>query len=149
MDPPCFVPYQPRPIQFHGLRDVHGQWLKLYSIRYGAEAIRWQVFEGGLNLAFAEVPEPDLARGRPGLGFVIAHQGRTGDYTVLGWWDSENELPLRVFVRDGAGWRPAQGGESVCVWDLEVIWHERQAYVTTLLAGGSPDAYLATALTRE
>lgn len=146
MNAPCYVPYQPRPIQFHEPRDVHGQRLELYSIRYGQDPIRWDVFEPGLTKAYADVPAPDVACGRPGLGFVIAHQGRTGDYIILGWWDSENELPLRVFVRDQSGWRTARSSESVCVWDLEVIWHERQAYVATLLAGGSPDAYLASVM---
>jgi hypothetical protein len=44
------------------------------------------------------------------------------------------------------GWRPAAGGESFCVWDLRVIWWEREAYVTTVLAGrpGGVEAYVAT-----
>ena len=82
---------------------------------------------------------------RPGVGFAISHQGNGADYAVLGWWDNENELPLRVVVRpqtpDGS-WRPARDGESVCVWDLEVIWFERQSYVQTLLNGGTVEDYL-------
>jgi hypothetical protein len=61
---------------------------------------------------------------------------------VLGWWDRDNELPLRVFVRDtadGEGWRAARGSESVCVWDLQVIWAEREAYVATVM-GADADA---------
>lgn len=105
------------------------------------------VFEPCLRVAERELPEPDEGRGRAGLGFLIAHQGRTGDYVVLGWWDNENELPLRVWVRRGPaqGWRPAEGGESICVWDLEVIWAERQAWVDAMLSpsGPSPADYLA------
>jgi hypothetical protein len=76
---------------------------------------------------------------------------------VLAWWDNENELPLRVFVRELEGdsqWRAARGVESFCVWDLQVIAFERDAYVATLLAG-SPDvagatrAYLGAALVRD
>ena len=37
-------------------------------------------------------------------------------------------------------YRPAQGDESVCVWDLEVIARERAAYVDTWLAGAAPAA---------
>jgi hypothetical protein len=50
-----------------------------------------------------------------------------------------------VFVRQqspGATWRPARESESVCVWDLEVIWLERQAYVQTVLGGGDVEGYL-------
>ncbi len=140
-------PYAPRRIRFGGLREV-GSWrLKLYSIVYGDNPMAWAELEPGLLLAEEELPEPDASQGRPGLGFLIAHQGRTGDYVVLGWWDHENELPLRVWVRRSRedSWRPAQGGESVCVWDLEVIAAERQAWVDTMLSSTGPSAadYLA------
>ena len=33
-----------------------------------------------------------------------------------------------------------------CVWDLEILWHERNAYVRTILSpeGASPEAYLSS-----
>jgi hypothetical protein len=134
-------PYRPRKIRFHGVEPVAGFRLKLYSISMDGTPIAWPPFSDGLRLALAALPRPAVAPDRPGLGFVIAHRGR-GDYAVLAWWDRENELPLRVFVRPqgaGARWRPAREGESVCVWDLEVIAHERDAYVETLLASGVRD----------
>ena len=42
---------------------------------------------------------------------------------------------MRVVVRHGDDWRRAGPSESFCVWDLEVIAHERDAYVETVLAG--------------
>ncbi len=53
-------------------------------------------------------------------------------------------MPIRVWVRDGDSWRAAANGESVCVWDLRVLWWEREAYVATMLAGRSDgrEAYL-------
>jgi hypothetical protein len=80
-----------------------------------------------------------------GLAFTILHQGASSDFFILCWWDGQIELPTRVHVRGPQGWRPAVGGESFCVWDLRVIWWEREAYVNTVLAG-RPDAvgaYLA------
>ena len=90
-------------------------------------------FEGAIPLVCDELPDPAVEPHRPGIAVLILHQGRTGDYAVLGWWDNENELPLRVFVREGDGWRPARGGESICVWDMEVLWAERNDYVTRVL----------------
>jgi hypothetical protein len=125
--------------------------IKLYSIVHDGAPPDWPVFEPGIALAFETLPAPAKAPGRPGLAFLIAHTGRDIWYTVLCWWDRENELPIRVWVAepDSSGtprWREARGGESVCVWDLDVIWHERQAYVDTLLAGGNeadaPAAYI-------
>lgn len=92
-------------------------------------------FEPGLTLALDALPEPAQTPSRPGLGFCVLHAGRGADYAVLGWWDRENELPVRIFVRphDESAWRPSRGGESFCVWDLQVVAFERDAYVQTLL----------------
>jgi hypothetical protein len=148
------TPYAPRPIRPLGVR-THAGWLvKAYGITFGAAALDPARFVGGEALALAALPDPPRTDGRPGVGFLILHQGRTGDYAVLGWWDNENELPLRVFVRppDG-GWRPARGGESACVWDLQVIAFERDAYVATVLAADAPAdpvaAYLGRSLAVE
>ena len=142
---PAFRPYTPRPVRFGAVAEPAGYRLKQYAIVY-AGPFKDGDFADGLRLAFAELPTPAVTDERPGVGFVIAHQGNGVDYVVLGWWDRENELPLKVFVRpqtpDGQ-WRPARGAESVCVWDLEVIWFERQAYVETVLGGGDAEAYLA------
>lgn len=141
-------PYAPRAIAFHGLREHAGYRLKLYSVRHGERPLDWQQFERGFPLVLAALPSPAVTAERPGVGLLLAHQGRGADYAVLGWWDLENELPLRVAVRlDGetGGWRPARN-ESICVWDLEILAFERDAYVATLLGGGAADDYLARRL---
>jgi hypothetical protein len=136
--------YEPRPLTPLGVVELHGFRLKAYSIVYGDAPFHRERFDAGLRLAERELPAPALTAGRPGVGFVVLHQSRTGPYLALGWWDNENELPVRVFLEDAAGWRVAAGGESFCVWDLRVVWHEREAYVRTML-GGEADkgAYLA------
>jgi len=140
-----FARYAPRPISFHGLERTGGHALKVYSIQYGDTPFDRVRFTGAWALVTESLPTADIEIGRPGVGFVILHQGATGDYFVLCWWDNENELPTRVFVRGDDGWRPARGGESFCVWDLRVIWSEREAYVATALAGheGGIEEYLA------
>ncbi len=102
----------------------------------------WNSFAPGISRAEASLPRPAVTPARPGTGFLIAHQGRTANYLILGWWDQENELPLRVFVsrdRRPEGWRDAEGSESICVWDLEILWAERQAYIATVLAASGSD----------
>jgi PhnB protein len=133
-------PYSPRPIEWMGSAS-HGDWrIKQYSIVWGGGGLDERRFAGGLPLALAALPDPAVTLRRPGVAVLIRHQGRTADYLVLTWWDNENELPLRVFVRDGDrdDWRSAAEHESFCVWDLEVLWAERNAYVQTML-GGTPD----------
>lgn len=140
--------YRPRTVRFHQVLGLDGWRLKLYSISFDGSKVDWADFDRGLALVRSALPEPDVEAGRPGVGFVIAHHGEGIDYTVVCWWDRENELPTKVFARAGAdrqGWRPASGGESFCVWDLEVMWAEREAYLDTHLMGEPPDTagYLA------
>ena len=140
-------PFTSREIRFAGVRD-HGAWsLKLYSVRHDGTPVDWPGFEWAIETALAALPDIEPAEGRPGLGLLVAHQGRTGDYLVLGWWNHENELPIEIWVRRRGGpWRPAERGESFCVWDLEVLWAEREAWVQTMLgeAGeGGREAYLS------
>jgi len=137
-------PYSPRPIRCHGVRTLGGYRFKDYSVLFGAGPVDWLDFARGFELVLETLPRPARGRGRPGVGFRIAHQGATGRYAVVAWWANENELPIRLAVRrDAGGWRLGRDEESVCVWDLEVIGFERDAYVETLLAGESADDYLA------
>jgi len=140
-------PFRPRPVRFHGLLTLRGTTCKLYSITHHGGQPGWERFVAGLSEAASALPEgPDAKAGRPGLGVVIVHAGAGVDYVVLMWWDRGNELPIRVFVCEpGQAWRHARGGESVCVWDLDVIWFERQAWVETMMAAAGPSApaYLA------
>ena len=141
--------YAPRPIQFNGIQPHAGWRLKRYRIWHGVAAFDSARFGPGVALALAALPAPAVTGTRAGVGFVVAHQGDGVDYLVLGWWDRENELPLRVWVRESGDWRPAAGPESVCVWDLQVVGHERDAYVATVLSGaadGGVEAYLARTL---
>lgn len=145
MAEPRFTPYHPRRLASLGLVEAGGFRLKRYSIVFGDEPHDAGRFDGLMPLALAELPSPAIAEGRPGVGFAILHRGRTADYVVLGWWDRENEVPIRVFVSDTRGPHAASGGEGMCVWDLRVVWWEREAYVRTMLADRPADveAYLA------
>ena len=133
-------PYAPRPLRCLGIEPLGGFALARWWIDlFGDDAPYLADWAAAIALAEAALPrEPHPAR--PGVGLLILHRGRGADYTVLGWWDRENELPLRVFVRypgtDDARWRPARGGESVCVWDMEVLAIERAAYLATYLDAG-------------
>jgi len=144
-----YTPFAPRAASFHGIVEHTGHRLKGYSVRYGDRPVHWEEHREGIDLALAALPEAKPAEGRPGLGFLIVHRGRAAEYVVLAWWDRQNELPVRVFVRDGGPWRPAREDESFCVWDLEIIAHERDAYVETVLAGRDAEAYLGRVMTGD
>jgi hypothetical protein len=141
-------PYAPRTINPAGLIHHHDWRLKQYDVLCEPGAIDDATYAPGVALALQSLPTPAVTDRRPGLGFLIRHHGRTVHYIVLSWWDNENELLQRVFVRafkEGASWLNITGQGSFCVWDAQIIWHEREAYVNCVLTE-SPDldAYLAT-----
>ena len=146
-------PYAPRKITRLDDLSANGWALKRFSIVMRDSTPEPVRFEGARRLALASLPQPPQTPQRLGVGFLIEHQGDGVDYCILAWWDRENELPIRVFVREPEGqWRPAQGSESVCVWDLEVIAAERAAYVATVLSAGLLDPrsrYLASSPTPQ
>lgn len=139
--------YAPRPRRFLGALPRKDWRIKRYAIWREDAVFDDARFDAGVRMAARALPEPAIAPGRPGAAILILHQGVTADYVVLAWWDSDNELPLHVWVRtpDEADWRPAGERESICVWDLEVLWGERERYVRHVLAAETPDieAYLA------
>jgi hypothetical protein len=141
---PHITRYAPRPIALVETLHARGWRLKRYTVRHGDVEFDASRFDPGRDMALAALPWPAETDARWGVGFLIEHQGQTADYVVMCWWDRQNELPVRVFVRDAPEpWRAARGGESMCVWDLQILWAERQAYVATVMQGTLPDRYLA------
>ena len=108
-----FTRYQPRPLRFVGVEEIGEYRLKVYAIRYAVEPdFEWGRFAGWEELAASVLPQPAVAEARPGVGFAVLHQAQGEDYLILGWWDWENELPTRVFLRGKEGWCAARGGRS-------------------------------------
>jgi hypothetical protein len=136
--------YAPREVHTLGIERTGGWCIKRYAITVAGAALDRDRFADPTAMAHAELPIPAIGAHRPGLGFTIAHQGAGADYLVLCWWDRDNELPIRIWVsapgREGGRWSPARGAESVCVWDLGIVWFERQAFVRTMIGPSPPDA---------
>ncbi|MGN6789670.1 MAG: hypothetical protein ACTHJP_09095 [Rhodanobacteraceae bacterium] len=64
--------------------------------------------------------------------FAIFHCGSTCLYLVLAWWGNDNELFTSVSVKTAAGWIEQPDRYSFCIYDLEVMWEERQVYIDTM-----------------
>ena len=64
--------------------------------------------------------------------FAIFHDGATMRYLVLAWWGNDNELFTSVSVQTASGWMEDPARYSFCVYDLEVIWQERNHFVESI-----------------
>lgn len=141
-------PFLPRPIRVLDPLEADGWQLKRYVVTLPGEALEAAASAEISATVLAALPLPARTCERPGIGFLIHHQGRGMHHAVLAWWERENELFTRVWLRprgSAEGWEAATSGETACVWDLQIFSRERDAYVETMLAPGGPraEAYLA------
>ena len=140
--------YCGRVTRFAGVVTLRGTRLKRYDTTIDGGGVDEASYARGIEMAGEMLPREAVGADRPGVGVLICHTGKAVEYVVMGWWDHQNELVMRVLVRDrvaGAAWRDGAGEWSFCVWDLEVMWHEREAYVQHVLspaAGAEVEEYL-------
>jgi hypothetical protein len=64
--------------------------------------------------------------------FVIFHDGSSCDYLVLVWWGNDNELFTSVSVNTENVWEEDPTKYSFCLYDLEIMWMERNIYIKTI-----------------
>jgi hypothetical protein len=67
--------------------------------------------------------------------FAIFHAGSSFLFLVLCQWGNENELFVRVSVKEPGGWVEDSGKYSFCLWDMEVMWQERASYIKWMYSG--------------
>lgn len=140
--------YKERPIR---LTEVfkHKEWqIKLYSISIHNE----RVAEKNITLAKSRLDEWLENSKRYDLEIyqiatLILHEGKEGCFAIICWWIDENMLQLFVYLKP-------EGSEDFvlfsdkgmvsCVWEMAVLWHERNAWVKHILQSTHPDfeAYL-------
>jgi hypothetical protein len=123
---PSISPYVPRTVQLLELWRPDGWALKVYGIAYGRPKPTAELVDAAKRLARAILPR----EAGYGLGFVGAHQGRTGCFAFVDWWTNENELYHRSFLGPSPNEMRPGGPEdnTACVWDLAVIDFERRAW---------------------
>ena len=115
-----------RPRLSYNLNDWHDpQQIKLYAIAADGQSLdtrpflqRLATLKAERGLDWAQLP-----------AFAIFHRGASLLYLVLCWWGNDNELFNSVSVLTENGWVEDPQRYSFCVYDLEVIWFERAAFI--------------------
>lgn len=147
--------YLPRWVEAKGMIAVNGYRLKPYSMHIAMHEskrmLSSQELQGLLRKCLSTSADPM----DHGVGFAIVHYARDGDYLLVSRWYGGNMLKHELFriSHTRQGWRavPLRSTNIVaCVWELQVITFERQAWVYTAMAKGgtevSFDMYLKTTL---
>jgi hypothetical protein len=139
--------YRPRPVTpLMPWRYPH-RLVKPYVIT--ARGRQWddQMVEAARAIATRQL-EFDDAMGSLGLAVVVLHLSDDGIYLVVQSWAKDFQSRLSIFSGMDAGdLRPAPLGAAPCIWELEVLSHERASYVNHILcAEVDVDAWLDDAL---
>ncbi len=132
-----FTPYSERTIQFVKV-DTHENWrIKVYTItrqNSSIDALTWVQIKshltGWLEKCHAyKLPVYQIAT-------MIVHAGVDACYVLINWWTGENMLQNYVYIKkdQDADFSLYSGdGMTACVWELAVIWHERNAWIKHIL----------------
>jgi hypothetical protein len=136
-------PYRPRPLRFIRYAQL-GDWrVKFYGIATQGHTPRAALVEATVARAAEVLPQPPLADGRFGVGFVIAHDSATVSIGLIYWWDGFNELHQRAYtgpLDEPRALAPLKHPAAGCVWELGIIDFERRAWLEDVLANpGGPD----------
>lgn len=149
--------YQPRPIRFLELYPFQDWQIKIYSISAHAEFVQNSLVE----LAKKELPiwlknSKNYPLDTYKIATLILHEGKEGCFAIINWWIDENMLQQAVFLAP-SGQAPkfelySDKGMISCVWELEIIWFERNAWVREVLKNApNPrfDLYLSEVLNKD
>ncbi|MEO1622401.1 MAG: hypothetical protein AAFU53_15390 [Cyanobacteria bacterium J06632_3] len=125
--------FKPRPIE------TAPDWLdsdgiKLYTVSATGETVPQSDYLAQLQIVKAQ----KQLLWQQIAAFAIFHEANNAQYLVLAWWGNDNEMFTSVSVRIQSDWMVDSGKYSFCLWDLEILWAERNIYIETMYSG-KPD----------
>lgn len=141
--------YVDRPIAYYELIRV-GEWqVKTYRIGDFAHKRSEEIFSQALDqlpLWLGKAENTGLPVYQ--IAFLIFHEGREGMWMLLNWWTGGEMLQTHVYFcgypREARIQPASHEGGLICVWELEVVLHERKAWIKhALREAPDKDAYLA------
>ena len=133
-----FEQYQDRAIAFYVLLEVAGWQVKTYTISNKPEFASHAIF----NEVLAALPGwlskfDDTHLPTYNHAFLIVHEAREGVWILLNWWTGGEMIARSTWF---AGYaepvhvvHQPQNDGLVCVWELEVLLHERKAWIEHVL----------------
>lgn len=140
-----FKPYRKRPVRFIEIYQYNDWQIKLYSISIQHE------FVSSMNIELAKRCMPEWLKHTDNyplntyqIATLILHEGKEGCFAIISWWIDENMLQLHVYLssydQPSTFQLYSDKGMVSCVWEMAVLWFERNAWVEHVLSKpSSPD----------
>ena len=147
-----FERYRDRVLRFEQILQVEDWQIKVYTISNRPAFESHTILQNAMNAV------PDWLPGHNrtdlpvyNLGWLIVHEGREGAWVLFSWWTGGEMIET---IMHFAGFdtpntfqpSPYSRNAMICVWELEVVIYERQAWINHVLKKPeAPDftAYLA------
>ncbi len=138
-----FERYRPRALKFQEILKT-GDWkIKVYTISNRPAFESQDILQNAVQAVpdwlskykYHDLPVYDL-------GWLTVHEGREGVWVLLSWWTGGEMLETVLHFVDYKQPNqfqssPYSKNDIICVWELEVVIHERQAWIDHVL--NSPD----------
>lgn len=130
--------YTTRPIRFIEIYQLADWQIKIYSISVKNEFVQTQVIENAKQHLVEWLENANLyPLATYNIATLILHEGREGCFAIINWWIDDNMLQQFVYfapydkLHDFALY--SDKGIITCVWEMAVLWFERNAWVEHVL----------------
>lgn len=128
--------YADRVISFVGYAQMKNRIMKIYGISEMQERIEPMIVNDALRVCVELLGQYTSNAGME-PGFLIIHEAADGYYLLVDWWTGGNMLHHEVFYKSAItdlNWRSLDDPNiAACVWELEIIYAERNAWIKHVL----------------
>ncbi|MBX2845932.1 MAG: hypothetical protein KTR13_06915 [Saprospiraceae bacterium] len=134
-----FETYKPRAIQPVEAMRVNGWTVKIYTITNKSTYSSWQVLAAAERLLLEWTTQADNNKHQVHKhAFLILHEAREGVWLLFNWWTGGEMIDTKVYFAhydhpETIQASPYNSHALVCVWELQVFTHERQAWIKHIL----------------
>jgi hypothetical protein len=131
--------YKPRAVRKLGLIEHDGWAIKTYSISVKNKVVKDELLgfaKGQLSEWLKKSNNYNLPTYK--IATMIIHEGREGIFTLLNWWVGDNMIQNHVYFSTYEEPEKfesfSENGMMACIWELAVIWHDRNAWIKHVLS---------------
>jgi hypothetical protein len=135
-----------------GVIEEHRAVIKLYGLSHTERPPAPALIEAAGEAARRRLAAVAGGRQHTTYGFAVVHNARPACFVLIGWWMTDLDLACEYLTSPHSephALRPVDGGAVGCLWELDVLAHERAAWWRALTRGGDRATYLADRMTRS
>lgn len=138
--------YKPRKIEFKEIIETEDWSIKTYTISQNGDFNHPKFYkEVKTQLPKWLSMENSFDSSNDKIGFLILHSGTGGIFSLINWWVGKNMLNTHIFItnpKETKDFTKVSGdGLAPCIWDLDIINHERISWRDSILKQASNPNY--------